>query len=239
MYLSQTMIPCGTLTLMLAFCAVANEHAGLDGAARPGERLFHILKDLPDAPASYQEPAARLVRAGVPDKHGHEEWAAIVMAHEFHQHPGIMTVVGAKMAIRAKELLDAPTRAIHVTVETGAKPPLACAIDGIQAAIASTLAQELITVPETAQPRPAATFRYKDRAVRLALREEYATQLKGYIAQAIQDFGNLTPAYFEEIEKHSYTVWADFDRTEVFVEEWRQRETGDACPRASEDFPGS
>ena len=56
------------------------------------------------------------------------------MTHEFHQHEGIMTTLGAKMAVYARELLEAPTRTIHVTVETGPKPPLSCAIDGIQVA---------------------------------------------------------------------------------------------------------
>ncbi len=208
------------LVLLVGLPAACNEPGHNAHVAKPGERGFHILKDLPDEAEAYQEPAAALVRAGIPDKYGHEEWAAIVLTHEFHQHVGIMTLTGAKMAVRARELLDAPARSIHVTVETGPKPPLACAIDGIQAAIASTLAQELIDVPENGEPKLAATFVYENRAVRLSLRPEYSGRVQGFIAKAIRDFGNLTPAYFEEIERLSYQVWRDFDRKQIFNETW-------------------
>lgn len=214
----HTMVTHTCLITLLALCAAGNVHDAHEGGAKPGERPFHILKGLPKDAQAYQEPAARLVRAGVPDKYGHEEWDAIVMAHEFHQHEGIMTTLGAKMAVHARELLEAPTRAIRVTVETGPSPPLSCAIDGIQAAIASTLAQQLIDVPDTAEPKLAATFSYGQRAVRLSLRPEYAKKVQDCISEAIRAHGNLTPAYFDEIERFSYVVWEHFDRNEIFVE---------------------
>ncbi|MFC1736780.1 formylmethanofuran dehydrogenase subunit E family protein [Candidatus Hydrogenedentota bacterium] len=207
--------------MLLAVCVCGNVlgHKKTDtgGREEKGERPLHILKIFPLNAEAYQEQAAELVKAGVPEKFGHEEWAAVVMAHELHQHVGIMTVVGAKMGVRAREILDAPTRSIRVTVETGASPPSSCVIDGIQASIGSTLAQDLITVPKTEKPEVAATFEYKGRKVRLSLEPEYKDKIQRCIKSAIEEHGNLTSAYFHEIEHFSYYVWSRFDRREIFV----------------------
>jgi len=103
-----------------------------------------------------------------------------------------MTVVGAKMAVRARELMHAPMRQVRIVAETGPEPPFACAVDGMQAALASTYAQQLIEAPETDTPTLAATF----------------------------TLSNLTPAYFDAIENYCYEVWADFDRQVIFTETW-------------------
>jgi len=200
-----------------AMAPSAAHETGHSGAA--GQRQFQVLKTLPEEAAAYQGPAAALVAAGIPQRYGQEEWAAVVMAHEFHQHIGIMTVIGAKMAVRARELLNAPGRAVNVVTETGPQPPYSCAIDGIQAAIGSTYAQQLIAAPPVETPRLAATFEYKDRKVRLALKPAYAKRIGEQIQAAIEAHGDLTPAYFKAIEDFSYTVWAEFDRREIFLEE--------------------
>jgi formylmethanofuran dehydrogenase subunit E len=188
--------------------------------SKPGERAFHVLKDLPMNPEAYHHEAAELVEKGIPEKYGHEEWAAVVITHELHQHVGIMTVVGAKMAVRARELLEAPPRAVKVVTETGPEPPFACAVDGIQAGLASTYAQQLIDAPPVKKPRLAATFTYGGRTLRLVLRPEYQTKISGCIRSSIKKYGNLTPAYFEAIEVYCYEVWAEFDRHDIFTEDF-------------------
>jgi len=175
-----------------------------------------VLKRFPVEPDFYCTEAAELIRKGIVTKYGQEEWAAVVMTHELHQHTGIYTVLGAKMGVRARELLNAPTRAVHVTVETGLEPPVSCTIDGIQASLGSTLAQKLIDVPKVAEPHVAATFEYKDRRIRLSLRPEYQRKVTSIIKTAIEEHGNLTPAYFHQIEDRCFDVWADFDRHEIF-----------------------
>jgi len=203
----------------LAFCAssaAADGERSHDETVPPGTRPFAVLKRFPVEPDFYCAEAAELIRKGIVTKYGQEEWAAVVMTHELHQHAGIYTVLGAKMGVRARELLNAPTRAVHVTVETGLEPPGSCTIDGIQASLGSTLAQKLIAVPKVAKPRVAATFEYKDRRIRLSLRPEYQRQVTGIIKAAIEEHGNLTPAYFHEIEDRCFEVWADFDRRKIF-----------------------
>ena len=213
------------LVICAAAIAAGTGSAGDHGAeaVKPGERSFHVLKALPIDADAYQGPAADLVRMGVPKQYGAEEWAAVVLTHELHQHVGIMTTIGAKMAVRARELLEAPPRAVKVVSETGPKPPFSCAVDGLQAGLASTYAQQLIEAPEVDEPRLAATFTYEDRTLRLALRPEFQKQVRGCIRSAIQKHGNLTPEYFEDIEAFSYVVWEAFDRHEIFVEEFLEQ----------------
>ena len=206
--------------LCVTFCFGASAHDTDRGEGKGedlGERMFQVLKVLPLEPEHYRVRAAKLIENGIPDKYGHEEWAAVVMAHELHQHVGIMTVIGAKMAVRAREMLRAPTRAVRVTTETGPEPPLSCAVDGIQAGLGSTYAQQLIEAPPTDQPRLAAVFEYRERRIRLSLRPEYQDRIRQCIQSAIRAHGNFTPAYFEEIELFSYHVWATFDRRKIFA----------------------
>lgn len=185
-----------------------------------GGRPLEVLAAFPGAPEAYTADAAALVRAGIPTRYGEEEWAAIVMTHEFHQHVGIYTLLGAKMAVQARQLLGAPMRAVQVVSATGRRQPLACMNDGIQAAIGSTLGQNLIDVPETETPRVAATFTYNGRTIRLSLEDAYAARLATIIREAREAHGDLTPAYFKAVEKASFIVWAEFDRRAVFkVEE--------------------
>lgn len=184
-----------------------------------GDRHFHVLKGLPMEADAYQGPAAELVKRGIPEKYGQEEWAAVVLAHELHQHVGIMTVIGAKMAVRAHELLKAPPRSVRVAAQTGTEPPYACALDGVQAGLGSTFGQHLIEAPPVEEPSLAAVFERGGRRIKLSLRPNYQRQISQFIQGAIEAQGDLTPDYFDEIETASYRVWAEFDRAEIFVEE--------------------
>ena len=172
---------------------LADEPVSHEVPASPGERPLAVLKQFPLDPEWYKPEAAELLRKGILEKYGKEEWSAVVLTHELHQHTGIYNVVGAKMGVRAREILEAPTRAVHVTAETGVEPPISCAVDGLQASLGSTLAQKLIDVPETSDPRVAATFEYEGRRVRLALKPEYRKKVAGIIKTAIEKHGRLTP----------------------------------------------
>jgi len=213
-----TSVVVGLIVIAPITAGRADEHASADKGTA-GERAFHILKTLPLDAASYQPATEELVKAGIPDKFGHEEWAAIVLTNEVHQHVGIYTILGAKMGVRAQEILQAPPRAVNVTVETGCKPPLSCLIDGLQVALGSTFAQDLIHAPACEEPHVAAVFEYKTRKVRLSLKPEAQKKVAKLIAKAVKECGNLTPAYFQQIEADSYRVWAEFDRNGIFNEE--------------------
>ncbi|MCC6486966.1 MAG: formylmethanofuran dehydrogenase subunit E family protein [Candidatus Hydrogenedentes bacterium] len=188
--------------------------------APPGVRPLNVLSEFPTEPEAYEGATAALVRERVPERYGLEEWEAVVLTHEFHQHIGIYTVLGAKMAVRAREVLDAPMRAVAVTAETGSGQPLSCMLDGLQVGLGSTLGQNLIRVPEKEKGEVAAQFTYKERTIRLSLKPEYQERIGQLIQVARAHYGDLTPAYFHAVAHASYGVWADFDRKEIFeVEE--------------------
>jgi pyrimidine-specific ribonucleoside hydrolase len=209
--------------LAISPCIGADEHA--NDQSTKGERTYHMIKDIPLDPAAYQPAAAKLVRDGIPERYGHEEWAAVVLTNEVHQHVGIYSIVGAKMGVRARELLQAPPRTVDVTVESGPRPPVSCIIDGLQVALGSTLAQDLIHAPATDSPQTAAVFAYKGRKIRLSLKADAQKKISDAIAKAIKDCGNLTPAYFDKIEELSYQIWAEFDRQAIFSETKLQPES--------------
>lgn len=219
----RRLIPIAALIVVIlgatAQMRLADDSGPPGPSVAPGERPLAVLKRFPLDPDFYCLQAADLLRNGILEKYGLEEWVATVIAHELHQHVGIYTVVGAKMGVRAREILNAPTRAVHVTVETGTEPPVSCVIDGLQGSLGSTLAQRLIQVPKVPVPRIAAVFRYEDQAIRLSLRSEYDKRIEQTIKTAIENHGNLTPAYFHEIEDRCFDVWAEFDRREIFLEE--------------------
>jgi pyrimidine-specific ribonucleoside hydrolase len=179
-----------------------------------------ILARFPISAEWYRPGAADLIRAGVVERYGEEEWRAVVLSHELHQHIGIYTILGAKMGVRARELLEAPTRAVRVTLDTGGDGPMTCAADGIQASLASTFGQELVSVEHPEKPILAGTFELEGRSVRLVLRPEYRKTMQGYVDAAKEKHGDLSPGYFEELERISYRVWSEFDRADVFSVEW-------------------
>lgn len=190
------------------------------GANANGQRPMRVLLALPQDAVLYNADTAALIRDGVPEKYGTEEWTAIVLTHEFHQHVGIYTLLGAKMAVRARELLGAPMRAVEVTAETTRRQPFACMVDGLQVGLGSTLGQNLIAVPEDGTPAVAARFAFGGHTIRLSLKQEYSDRLATIISDARSAHGDLTPAYFEAVEKASYDVWKEFDRKDIFeVEE--------------------
>jgi len=194
-------------------------HEGEAGEAAHHQRPMHVLLALPQDSILYNAEAAALIHDGVPEKYGTDEWTAIVLTHEFHQHVGIYTLLGAKMGVRAREILDAPMRAVHVVSETGTQQPLACTIDGLQVGLGSTLGQNLITVETPETPSVAARFEFEGRTVRLSLKPEYVERVRQIIEDARTAHGNLTPEYFHAVEDASYDVWREFDRAEVFAVE--------------------
>ena len=115
-----------------------------------------VLKMFPHDPAMFKPDVAphvnRIIR-----KHGVEEWKATVLTNELHRHLGIYSLIGAKMGVRAREILRAPFDALKVVSHAGNKPPLSCMNDGLQVATGASLGRGTIKI-ESENPRPAATL---------------------------------------------------------------------------------
>ena len=44
--------------------------------------------------------------------------------------------------------------------------------------------------------------------------------MQEFIDAAKEEHGDLSPGYFEALERISYRVWSDFDRSQAFSVEW-------------------
>lgn len=195
----------------------AHGHAGHNE-----DRDFLILNAFPLEAEAYRPEVAQLVKDGIVEHWGHEEWMAIVLSHELHQHIGIYTILGAKMGVHAREALRVPRRSVLATLYTGGNQAMSCAADGLQMALGSTFGQNMIRIapPEDGgAPRLRAQFDHGERRLRLTLKDEYAARIDAIIADASAEHGFLTPDYFDAIEAASYQIWAEFDRSEIFIEE--------------------
>lgn len=215
------------LGLLLGIAAAAHEtpdgvpHEHPEDAGGPTSVFVHF----PTAPDLYCEPVAALIRGGVVERFGEDEFAAVVLSHEIHQHIGIYTIIGAKMGVRARELLGAPRRAVEVVAETQPDTPPACAVDGFQASLGSTYGQDLIRIQPALQRGLIVTFTYGDKRLRMALKDDFKAEIQQLIETNSTQHGYLSPAYFEAIRAASYRIWAEWDRAQIFEEDRLDAET--------------
>lgn len=175
-----------------------------------------VLDAYPVDPSMMRDDVAQIVPTLI-ERHGLEEWKATWLTNELHRHLGIYSIIGAKMGVRARELLGASVDEVSVTSEAGSDPPLACLNDGLQVSTGASLGRGTIRVLEE-QTGVAAEFASGDRRVHLRLREEIIQRIRGDIRRARDEHGNLTPAYFDRVRELALEYWADLDRTEIFVE---------------------
>jgi hypothetical protein len=81
-------------------------------------RTSVVLSSFPSDPRMMREDVSPIVREIIA-RHGEEEWKACLLTNERHRHPGIYSLVGAKMGIRAREILDAPFDTLSVISKGG------------------------------------------------------------------------------------------------------------------------
>ena len=137
-----------------------------------------------------------------------------MLTNELHRHLGIYSLVGVKMGIRARELLDASLDDLSVESHAGLRPPMSCLTDGLQVATGATLGRGTIRV-EGNDPAPKAIFAKGDARLELALKDDVWRQIRSDVAAAVEQFGNLTPEYFDEVRRLSIRYWLTLDRREI------------------------
>lgn len=196
--------------------------AALDDAGAPTAdahlepREGVVLAHFPSEPSALREDVAE-VADEILKRHGAEEWKAALLTNELHRHLGIYSLVGVKMGIRARELLDASLDDLRVESHAGLRPPTSCLTDGLQVATGATLGRGTIRVEQT-ESAPEAVFTKRRARLQLALKEEVRNQIRSDVAAAVEQFGRLTPEYFEEIRRLSIRYWLTLDRREIFEE---------------------
>lgn len=179
------------------------------------ERMPVVLKYFPANPGEFQDDLKVLVPEII-TAHGLEEWKHAVLTNELHRHLGTYSIIGAKMGIRAREILSASLDEVRVESHAGSKPPLSCLNDGLQVSTGASLGRGTIAVLEKNMPE--AVFIHGDKRIALKLKDAIRQQIQSDIQAAIETFGNLTPAYFDQIRKLSLQHWLEMNRTEIFEE---------------------
>ena len=175
-----------------------------------------VLNSFPEDPDMMRPDVAPVVD-DIIARHGREEWKACLLTNELHRHLGIYSLVGAKMGIRAREVLEAPFDTLEVVSLAGLKPPLSCLNDGLQVSTGASLGRGTIRVRED-KNLPVGEFRRGDMVLTLTLKPEYVRRIKTDISAAIDQFGGLGPEYFAHIRGLSIRYWREFDRRKLFEE---------------------
>jgi len=169
-----------------------------------------VLASFPTKPEQFQSDVRPFVERIIA-RYGDEEWNTVVLVHELHRHLGTFSILGAKMGLRARELLGASLDDLKVESHAGLNPPMSCFNDGLQVATGASLGRGTISVVTTL-PAPEALFIFGNK--RLLLR------VKPAIFQRLQKtMRNVSGGmYSSEARRASLEAWAELDRHEIFEE---------------------
>ncbi|HJX70518.1 MAG TPA: nucleoside hydrolase [Bacteroidales bacterium] len=149
-------------------------------------------------------------------RYGSDEWKACVITDEFHGHLGVFSIVGAKMGIKAREILNAKPDELTVVSYAGTVPPYSCLNDGIQVSTGATLGQGTISLASDTLNRPEATFILRNKSVRIRLKEEYLNIINKDIQEGIVKFGLMDDGYWKLVRHSALKYWLDWDRNNIF-----------------------
>lgn len=188
---------------------MAHEEKPLD------ERNPVCLKQYPTDPGLFNENVGPYVRRII-EVHGLEEWKAVLLTNELHRHLGMWSIIGAKMGIRARELLGAPFDQLEVISFCGYKPPFSCTNDGLQVSTGASLGRGTITNTHLGEPE--AIFLYRGQRISLKVKPAVKQQIGKVIKQLSQEHGFQSPKYFHELDRVSVKYWLEWDRKKIFLE---------------------
>ena len=196
------------LLVVLTLSSAGHDHDGTSSLT--------ALKGFPSAASWYQDDIATWVDRIVA-RHGEEEWQCVVLTHELHGHMGIFNVLGAKMGLRAREVLKSAREGLHVQSFAGLSTPLSCFNDGLQIATGATLGRGTIQV-DIASPRPEARISSATATCELSVKPEVMRRIKHDIDSLSSSLGYGSPPYFAAVRQLSMRYWLELDRGAIFDE---------------------
>jgi pyrimidine-specific ribonucleoside hydrolase len=188
-----------------------------DLSMKSGHRDPVVLMQYPTDPAQLR-PDVQSLAPAIIERYGLEEWNAVLLTNEFHRHLGIYSVLGAKMGIRAREILGAGLDDLRVISSAGANPPLSCMTDGLQIATGASLGRGTITLDAHSPDAAAAVFIKGSKRLTLRLKSEIDAKIEEDIQSIIRQYGPLTPAYWRAVRAAALRYWLDMDRNAIFDE---------------------
>ncbi len=173
------------------------------------------FKEFPTNPAFFNDELKPYV-SEIVKKHGLEEWKAVVLTNELHHHMGLWSIIGAKMGIRAREILAAPFDTIDVISSVGTKPPYSCLNDGLQVSTGASLGRGTIKITDAQQP--SVEFSSNGKKLTMRVKQEIVKEIENIIKECSDKYVFQSPRYFHELDKISVYYWLNWDRTILFDE---------------------
>jgi len=201
------------LCVGLTFCLLRFLSADVEHGLGPRETV--CLKEFPTDPALFKGDLQPYVKKII-EQHGMEEWKACLLTNELHRHLGMLSIIGAKMGVRAREILESPFDELDVISFSGYIQPLSCLNDGIQVSTGASLGRGAITVAPLNQP--VAIFMYKGKKVTLKVKPEIMKEIGNVVKEYSQKYTFQSPKYFQELDKVSIETWLKWDRKKIFEE---------------------
>lgn len=173
-----------------------------------------IFNDFPSDSIYLQDDVFK-IKNKVIEQYGMNEFKAVVLTSEIHNHLGVYSIIGAKMGIKALEILDATNTTIQVTSNAGNTPPLSCLNDGIMVSTGSSPAYNLLKI-DTTLVYPSATFCYHNRCIKISLKKEIYNQVSAQLSQAVQKYTLSSSAYWNYVRELGIQLWESLNRDEIF-----------------------
>jgi pyrimidine-specific ribonucleoside hydrolase len=174
-----------------------------------------VLKQFPVSTSSFKDDLGENVDHII-STHGLEEWKAVVLTNEMHRHLGAYSIVGVKMGILAREILEADLDELMVISYSGLKPPVSCLSDGLQVSTGASLGRGTINTLTVNEPMPKAVFLKGDQKLRLELKPEITQRIQSEIQKLSKQFGYGSHLYFREVRKMSIQYWVNLNRKHMF-----------------------
>jgi pyrimidine-specific ribonucleoside hydrolase len=174
-----------------------------------------VLQDI-RLPEAALRPDLRQKRASIIAKNGEVEWFAELVTSEMHDHLGAYSVIGAKMGLRAAELLNAPPHAMKVTSYTAAEPPVSCLNDGVIVASGSTPGRALFTPAPVKDDSTKVAFAYNGRELVLQVKAEYRQKITAEIQRLVAQYGVEQKEYWDGVRALALEIWENWHRRDIF-----------------------
>ena len=140
-----------------------------------------------------------------------------MITNEMHGHIGIYALLGMKMGLRAREYFGVGPDRLSVVSLAGNKPPVSCLNDGIQVSTGATIGHGLISIdPGIERPSPTARFTCRGRTIEIALKEEYAEEVRKDVTYGMEAYDLQDPRYWQYIEELALRYWVEWGRHTIF-----------------------
>lgn len=181
---------------------------------RQRKRLV-VLSDLP-IPDQLLREDVRARRAAILANNGEDEWFAMLLLNELHEHLGAYSILGVKMGLRAAELLNAPPHSVEVVSHAPATQPVSCLNDGLLVGTGSTPGRGLFVHEPGAAGAVEASFAYNRRRVTLRLKDSYRDRIHSRIGGLLGQYSLADQGYWDGVRAFGLEIWQDWHRLDLF-----------------------